>query len=873
MGVDFNTLISQPQVNSGNKTQVTKQQPSVSQPPSTQTSVTPAPIATPVATAPQAQTAPVLAKPLVNDTFSNAQTSPQAPTTMDKVLKYSGLASIAALPLAIVVDHKIMSKNVNKMVDKVLASFKGEVTRNISEIKDGVASQLERGMSDVTTKMTEASKKADGDLANKITAVVMSLFGVNEATNLISKIGNMNQSSGVQNRKEVELSEPTTEILNTEATKRIEGKYPWPQIDHVNAWMLSAETQTFMKTGGLAEVAVQLPDAFNNKHSKAGDKDEHVDIITPMYTGTGKKSASIEKVDDHYVYTGAEGKKIDVKKVGSFDVRVYNEKTNNYKKEPVEVFEGEFGGTKYVFMKNDKYFDVTPSAKNHPACQGPYVTNKNGIGEVERMAFMSKAAYQLMINSKEGKVDNVTAPNVVVANDWHASPITSLMRYDAPVQLEQKKLSSETYDYIEKTPVIHITHNAQYQGADNENADKIFRTLFEENTDAINANIRGYGEEGFPLATGLGNYNSALSDLNLADRGVAVSSNYANELCKAEDLGCGLQDVNRVRQQHGTMLGIVNGYTKSLSEPNEKFVSKVNDVLKPEKPFVSFDKMYNDEGYAKKLENKATMVDVLNDMAQKAKAGEPIYEDPKNNQPKLIDAENCEIPKNIDLTKVPMLATVGRFDNQKGFDYMAASLHKVLNNLQPGQEPPIVAILGNGNPDITKQLSQLKADLAKDNPEAAKRVFIFDGFSAAIRDSLGLASDFFMIPSKWEPCGLTQMESMPKGSLPIATSTGGLVDTIKDGEDGFLTDVFYGYATNEKIYDNKKSGFIAPHDNVEAYSLTLNRALDTYYQQPDKIKDMAINAMKKDFSWDVEGGALSQYEQLFRTGKVNQPAA
>jgi len=122
-----------------------------------------------------------------------------------------------------------------------------------------------------------------------------------------------------------------------------------------------------------------------------------------------------------------------------------------------------------------------------------------------------------------------------------------------------------------------------------------------------------------------------------------------------------------------------------------------------------------------------------------------------------------------------------------------------------------------------------------------------------------------LMPSKWEPCGLTQMEAMAKGNLPIATATGGLVDTISSGVDGFVTNKFFGYKTNEVIFDNGKS---LVKNNSEAFTEAVKTALDTFYNNLGKIKEMSLAAMKKDFSWNVPGGALDQYIKLMKTGHV-----
>ncbi len=109
------------------------------------------------------------------------------------------------------------------------------------------------------------------------------------------------------------------------------------------------------------------------------------------------------------------------------------------------------------------------------------------------------------------------------------------------------------------------------------------------------------------------------------------------------------------------------------------------------------------------------------------------------------------------------------------------------------------------------------------------------------------------------------MEAMAKGALPIATSTGGLVDTIESGVNGFRTDVFF--ADGQKVYGSNTEAQKLKN-NVNAYADTLQKALYCFYQTPDVIKAMKVNAMKKDFSWSVQDGSVYKYYKLLKTGTL-----
>ena len=178
---------------------------------------------------------------------------------------------------------------------------------------------------------------------------------------------------------------------------------------------------------------------------------------------------------------------------------------------------------------------------------------------------------------------------------------------------------------------------------------------------------------------------------------------------------------------------------------------------------------------------------------------------------------------------------------------------------------PIICMGGAGDVKLFEMLQKFRDRVYQISPKAAARIFIFRGYKDEFAYALQLAADFYLMPSHFEPCGLTQMEAMAKGALPVATSTGGLVDTIENGVDGFRTDVFF--AGGVKVYgSNTKAQKLK--NNVNAYAETLYKALSCFYQTPDIINAMKINAMKKDFSWNVQDGSVYKYFKLLKTGAL-----
>jgi starch synthase len=178
----------------------------------------------------------------------------------------------------------------------------------------------------------------------------------------------------------------------------------------------------------------------------------------------------------------------------------------------------------------------------------------------------------------------------------------------------------------------------------------------------------------------------------------------------------------------------------------------------------------------------------------------------------------------------PLLGAVARLDRQKGFEIATEPVRGWLS--QGGQ----FVLLGTGDPAIERRMEAL----AQAFPGRARAVLRFD--PALARRIYG-GSDALLIPSRYEPCGLTQMIGMRYGTVPIARKTGGLADTIRDAAEpdgnGILFDDF------------------AP----EALWGALNRALSVY-SQPARWTEIQRRGMTSDFSWDR---SALRYVELYGT--------
>ena len=146
-------------------------------------------------------------------------------------------------------------------------------------------------------------------------------------------------------------------------------------------------------------------------------------------------------------------------------------------------------------------------------------------------------------------------------------------------------------------------------------------------------------------------------------------------------------------------------------------------------------------------------------------------------------------------------------------------------------------VLGNGEPWLENAFRGLTG--------ANKGRFAsFIGFDSELSHLVEAGSDFFLMPSRFEPCGLNQMYSMIYGTLPVARRTGGLSDTIDqyDESSGAGTGFLFDTATTDALYN------------------TIGWACSTWYDRREHVDTMRLNAMTKDFSWR---NSAKKYEQVY----------
>lgn len=251
--------------------------------------------------------------------------------------------------------------------------------------------------------------------------------------------------------------------------------------------------------------------------------------------------------------------------------------------------------------------------------------------------------------------------------------------------------------------------------------------------------------------------------IEAADMLNTVSPTYAQEI-QTVRYGCGLHKLMKTKKNR--LQGILNGIDYTIFDPasDESLVTR-----------------YSYKNLEKKMDNK---------MELQRRFGLPIS------------------------PEIPLVCIVSRLTAQKGLSLIDEALPKLMNL---GAQ---FIILGSGSEKIEKIFIQAE----KKYPQQVAASLEFDANLAQI---VYAGADLLLMPSRFEPMGLSQIIAMRFGTIPIVRKTGGLSDTVQDG----------------------KTGFVFKHYDSNALEWAIGRALNIWYKDKKTWREMQIRAMKKDFSW------------------------
>jgi len=191
----------------------------------------------------------------------------------------------------------------------------------------------------------------------------------------------------------------------------------------------------------------------------------------------------------------------------------------------------------------------------------------------------------------------------------------------------------------------------------------------------------------------------------------------------------------------------------------------------------------------------------------------------------------------------PLFGVISRLVEQKGIDLVLDIVPELVE-----QDAQLV-ILGSGDPLI-------ESAIGKASTEWPRHIAAFIGYDEALAHHIEAGADIFLMPSRFEPCGLNQIYSQRYGTIPVVRHTGGLADTVTD-------------TTPETLENKTATGFSFTAPTAAALGAAVARTLQ-YYREPEAWQQIIINGMKQDFSWKR---SAEQYLELYTHVLTRQPRA
>lgn len=197
----------------------------------------------------------------------------------------------------------------------------------------------------------------------------------------------------------------------------------------------------------------------------------------------------------------------------------------------------------------------------------------------------------------------------------------------------------------------------------------------------------------------------------------------------------------------------------------------------------------------------------------------------------------------------PLIGFIARLVPQKGIQFIKHAIEFIVES--GGQ----FVLLGTCPiPSITSEFQQLK-QLYNEHPHVNLTLH----HNEELSHQIFAGSDIILVPSLFEPCGLTQMIALKYGAIPVVRHTGGLADTIFDVDNSGRT-------------DQMANGYTFESPTQDAFENALSRAIDCWFHNPDKWRKLMINGMSIDFSWNIPSDKyLSVYNQLLAEKNASSP--
>ena len=533
-----------------------------------------------------------------------------------------------------------------------------------------------------------------------------------------------------------------------------------------------------------------------------------------------------------------------------------------------------------VFYHNDKFNMDGPVVQKQT--KNIYNNLTHNSGETERFIYFDKYFYEGLLHSEEAAAEKLGA-DVIIGNDWQTGAISAMLKLLTTAK-KSFGLDPKIADKVYNTPIVTIIHNAGLAGNVWHSQDKLLNVMFGEHAAMItkNAWMPKNVSLGVESLNGLfhgSNLNPQTMASVYSDVLIPVSKGYGHEMASHSGFGGANHDIFRMRAryheysdiEHLKYIARQNGFNPELVtslntayRPITNGCDRVNNML-TDKAAV---KLQQDLGITQgsirpKISNESVF-----EFHQHNKEGylNKVIADVNTAKTGKSNPMNIELPELTDLTGVTkdtmVVSTAGRIVDQKGLDIWAESIEEFLSRHQGG-DLPVFYTQGVGDQVFIDKLLEVKRRVAsRFGKQASDRIVFAKLFSEPGRyDGCKLMSDFTVMSSWFEPCGLVHKEiSSYSGAIPIVNKVGGLTDGLENG----VNAIFSEFRPKFENYND------ALNFNRHAFANALDEAYNLYNNK-EKFKRVLENSYNANHSWLKKGGAMEEYAKVLVDLKVLKP--
>mmetsp|Transcript_122983 Transcript_122983/g.353320 ORF Transcript_122983/g.353320 Transcript_122983/m.353320 type:complete len:577 (-) Transcript_122983:101-1831(-) len=405
-------------------------------------------------------------------------------------------------------------------------------------------------------------------------------------------------------------------------------------------------------------------------------------------------------------------------------------------------------------------------------------TNEEYSDNLFRFALFSLAALEVPVGIELGGAPRYGGRVTFIANDWQAGLV--------PVYMQHRHRANGNYN---EARCLYVVHNLGYQGC-------------------------------YPLRLGLPPMqydNFAQLGLPFCALGELMYQYPEWERTFEGDTGETLNLTKGALICCDRILTVSPGYAEEIKTPEGGF--RLNDTLASKSYFLAGILNGIDSSWDPRVDGEIAARFGPLDLGGKAVCKRALQEE----LGLAVGEETC------------LLSFVGRLTAQKGVDLLGAVLEWLMEDHKDGLNKVQLVMMGNGEPCFRDMLRWAET-------RWRGRVCGYFGFSPHVERRIIAGSDFFLMPSRYEPCGIPQMCAMAYGTPPLVHATGGLRDSVQS----WYKD------------ESTATGFHIWPLNADSFKKVIFDALEVYFRRPEALREMRLRAMAQDFSW---ARAIDEYER------------